>query len=74
MNEQQQFDFLDIITILSFLMQLLNQHNITKQVTNGDVMRELKNQDSKYLQVIIDQNNKIISLLETFLDHSAQNT
>lgn len=74
MNEQQQFDFLDIITILSFSMQLLNQQNISKQITNDDVMRELRNQDSKYLQVIIDQNNKIISLLETFLDHSSQNT
>ena len=72
MNENQQFEFLDIVTILSFAMQLINQQNIAKQVTTDDLMRELHTQDSKYLQIIVEQNKKIITLLETFLDHFSQ--
>lgn len=51
MNENQQFEFLDII---SFAMQLMNQQNISRQVTS----QELRIQDSKYLQHIMDQNNQ----------------
>lgn len=66
MNENQQFEFLDIINIISFAMQLMNQQNISKQVTSDDIMQELRIQDSKYLQHIMDQNNQIINLLQTF--------
>ena len=72
MNENQQFEFLDIVTILSFAMQLINQQNIAKQVTTDDLMHELHTQDSEYLQIIVEQNKKIITLLETFLDHFSQ--
>ena len=74
MNENQQFEFLDIITIISFAMQLMNQQNISRQVTSDDIMQELRIQDSKYLQHIMDQNNQIINLLQTFLDRFSQST
>lgn len=74
MNEHQQFEFLDIITIISFAMQLMNQQNISRQATSDDIMHELRIQDSKYLQHIMDQNNQIINLLQTFLDRFSQST
>lgn len=74
MNENQQFEFLDIITIISFAMQLMNQQNLSRQVTSDDIMQELRVQDSKYLQHIMDQNNQIINLLQTFLDRFSQST
>lgn len=73
MNENQQFEFLDILTIISFAMQLMNQQNIAKQVTTNDLMHELHAQDSEYLAVIIEQNKRIIQLLETSSDRSSQN-
>lgn len=74
MNEYQQFEFLDIITIISFAMQLMNQQNISRQATSDDIMQELRTQDSKYLQYIMDQNNQIINLLQAFLDRFSQST
>lgn len=40
-NNQQNFEFLDIITILSFAMQLMNNDALTKQATNNDLLAEL---------------------------------
>lgn len=74
MNENQQFEFLDILAIISFVIQIMNQQNIAKQVTANDLMQELHTQDSEYLQVIVAQNKRIIQLLETFLDRFAQST
>lgn len=74
MNDNQQFELLDILTIVSFAMQLMNQQFFSKQVTSNDIMSELQEQDNKYLKVIIEQNERIINLLETFLGHSSQNT
>lgn len=74
MNENRQVEWLDIITLISFALQLMNQQNIAKQVTANDLMQELRTQDSEYLQVIIEQNKQIIQLLETALGRSVQNT
>lgn len=68
------FGFLDSLTIASFILQLQNQQSLSKQVTNDDVMHELHQQDRKYLEVIINQNAKIISLLESLLDDSSKST
>lgn len=74
MNENQGLQFLDILAIVSFAMQVMNQQHFANQRTNNDIMRALQKQDSEYLQVIIEQNNHIIDLLETFLGRSAQST
>ena len=74
MNENQGLQFLDILAIVSFAMQVMNQQHFANQRTNNDIMRALQKQDSEYLQVIIEQNKHIIDLLETFLDRSAQST
>lgn len=41
MNEDQNFEFLDIITILSFAMQVQNAVDISAQATNNDLLEEL---------------------------------
>lgn len=72
MNEQSQFDFLDMLTMVSFILQIFGLTMMSDQATNNDVMQELRTQDSKYLETIIKQNEKIIELLQTSSDHSAQ--
>lgn len=42
MNNQQNFEFLDVITILSFAMQLMNNEALAKQSTNDDILEELR--------------------------------
>jgi formiminotetrahydrofolate cyclodeaminase len=65
MNDQnQQLDFLDFITIISFCIQLSNVQKNAKQLSNDDIMHELQVQDEKFLKTIIENQNKIMSMLE----------
>ena len=64
-------NFLDIINILSFLLQLENNNELEKQSSNDDIMQELRKQDSllfkkiiKQNETIIKQNNEILFLLK----------
>lgn len=41
-NEQQAFDFLDILTIFSVAMQVDQTIKLQEQATNDDILRELK--------------------------------
>lgn len=41
MGKDQQFEFLDIITILGFAMQVQNAANVSNQATNNDLLEEL---------------------------------
>lgn len=68
------FELLDLLTIASFIMQLQTQQSLSQQATNDDVMKELHKQDRSYLEVIIAQNTKIISLLENLLGDSSEST
>lgn len=63
-NDEQQFDFLDMISILGFAMQIANYSQNSKQSSNDDLMKEMREQDRRYLQKIVEQNERIISLLE----------
>lgn len=47
----------------SFLLQLYSVILLIQDFNNTDLMQELQNQDSNYLQKIIDQNEQIIDLL-----------
>jgi len=48
----------------SFLLQLYSLMILMKDYNNSDLMNELQTQDEVYLKKIIEQNNKIIELLE----------
>ena len=49
---------------LSLVLQALSLEILFRDYNNSDLMRELQNQDSNYLEKIIDQNNEILSILK----------
>lgn len=49
---------------LSLVLQLLSLEILFRDYNNGDLMQELQNQDTNYLQKIIEQNEEIIRLLK----------
>ena len=56
-------DFLDVLTILSVILQIMGYQNDMSQSSNDDLMRELKRQDKAYLDKIIENQNKILEKL-----------
>lgn len=62
MREYSNYDFLDIITILSFIIGLQNLE-LNKQQIDG-VMGELRDNQNAMLSTIIKQNEEIIKLLK----------
>lgn len=62
MNDNGEWDFIDIISILSFIIGLENlQLNIDQ---NKQLDKHLKDQDEILLAKIIEQNEEIINLLK----------
>ena len=57
-------DFLDVLTILSVMLQIMGYQNDMSQSSNDDLMRELQRQDKAYLEKIIENQNKILSILK----------
>ena len=49
---------------LALVLQALSLEILFKDYNNSDLMQELQTQDEKYLKKIIEQNKKIIELLE----------
>ena len=56
-------DFLDALTILSVILQIMGYQNDLSQSSNDDLMRELQRQDKAYLDKIIENQNKILEKL-----------
>lgn len=56
-------DFLDILTIFSVMLQVVGYKNDISQSSNDDLMRELQEQDKRYLDKIIENQNKILEIL-----------
>ena len=56
-------DFLDLLTILSLVLQIMGYQNDISQSSNDDLMRELQRQDKAYLEKIIENQNKILEKL-----------
>ena len=57
-------DFLDVLTILSVMLQIMGYQNDMSQSSNDDLMRELQRQDKAYLEKIIENQNEILSILK----------
>jgi hypothetical protein len=62
MNDKDSLEFLDILTILSFIVSLQNLDLNQKQVSN--VMAELQDNQNSMLKTIINQNEQIIKLIK----------
>ena len=56
-------DFIDVLTILSVMLQIMGYQNDMSQSSNDDLMRELQRQDKAYLEKIIENQNKILEKL-----------
>ena len=52
------------VDIASLILQVYSLVLLMQDYNNSDLMRELQRQDSEYLEKIIQQNEKIIELLE----------
>ena len=63
-NNGNNLDFLDVLTILSVALQIMGYQNDISQSSNDDLMSELQRQDKAYLEKIIENENKILSILE----------
>ena len=53
-----------VVDNLSLVLQALSLQILFQDYNNSDLMQELQTQDEKYLKKIIEQNKKIIQLLE----------
>ena len=56
-------EFLDILSILSLLLQIMGYQNNMSQSSIDDLMQELQRQDKIYLEKIIENQNKILEKL-----------
>ena len=56
-------NFLDMLTILSVMLQIMGYQNDMSQSSNDDLMKELQRQDKAYLEKIIENENKILEKL-----------
>ena len=56
-------DFLDTLTILSVMLQIMGYQNDMSRSSNDDLMKELQRQDKAQLEKIIENQNKILEKL-----------
>ena len=52
------------LDVSSLILQLYSVVLLLQDYNNRDLMQELQNQDSNYLQKIIEQNEEILTLLK----------
>ena len=62
-NNGNNLDFLDVLTILSVMLQIMGYQNGMSQSSNDDLMQELQRQDKAYIKKIIENQNKILEKL-----------
>lgn len=64
MNEaQRDLEFLDILSIISFSMQVANYYELKNQASTDDIFSELQKQDREFLSRILSNQEKILSKL-----------
>ena len=56
-------DFLDVLTILSVMLQIMGYQNDISQSSNDDLMRELQRQNKAYLDKILETQKEILEKL-----------
>jgi hypothetical protein len=61
--QNDNFGFLDALSILSVVLQLQVYEETKRQTTNDDLMKELQKQDQKYFETIIENQNLILEKL-----------
>lgn len=64
MNNNNNLSLIDMLTFFSVMLQMAGLENDLSQSINDDLMRELQKQDKSYLEKIIENQNRILKLLE----------
>lgn len=62
MNEENNFVYW--LGIISNILQVESYNLLLKDKTNNEIMKELQNQDTNYLEKIVKQNEEIIAILK----------
>lgn len=62
-GDYRGLELLDIITVISFIMQMENYTELQAQASNDDIFKELQKQDREYLNKIIENQEKILDKL-----------
>ena len=62
-SDNNNLEFLDLITLVGFVMQIMNYQENRQQTGNDDLMKELQKQDKEYLEKIIDNQRLILEKL-----------
>lgn len=70
-NRNDNLNFLDMLTIFSVMLQMQNYQSELRSASNDDLMAELQKQDKAYFEKIIENENKILSILSQIVDMSA---
>lgn len=65
-------EFFNRVTLLDFALQWVAFILLLQDATNNDLMNALQKQNHEYFETIIEQNNRIISILSQFDDMSAK--
>lgn len=55
---------LDMLSLFGVFLQALNYQSDLSQASNADIMKELQQQDERYLKEIIENQKKIMRMLE----------
>ena len=72
MQNNNNLGYFDMIAILSLALQVSNYQHDIKSATTDDLMAELQKQDREYFKQIINNQNRILSILSRFDDMSAE--
>lgn len=63
--DDRGLEFLDVLTIVSFAMQIANYRELKSQASTDDIFSELQRQDNEYLARILENQEKILDKLNT---------
>lgn len=70
-TRNNNLSFIDILTVFSLMLQMQNYQADLRSASNDDLMKELQKQDREYFEQIIENQNRILSILSQFDDMSA---
>lgn len=62
-RDERGFEFLDILAIVSFAMQIANYQELKSQASTDDIFTELQKQDREYLSRIVENQEIILKKL-----------
>lgn len=63
--DDRGLEFLDVLTIVSFAIQIANYRELKSQASTDDIFSELQRQDNEYLARILENQEKILEKLNT---------